>query len=419
MPSDSSAERLALLYRLSQSFNACCLDLDKLLNQVIDEVMTITDAERGFVMLQWVDKGPDMRVTRGMQHGSVPGTLPEVSHHVLDKVLHEKQPIASCCTQEEAGSGVPQLTTELGALSILGVPLLVRGEVSGIIYVDKQEGNGRFTQADLDLLTSIAATAAIAVENARLYQVAIENARLERELQMAYDIQTALLPGKTPDIPGWQFAAQWQPAREVAGDYYDFIRVDGGQLGLVIADVSDKGMPAALFMANTRSIVRTNMDCMFSPAEILAHANRLICADATKGMFVSLFYALLDLETGELTYANAGHNPPLLSHTDQQELEELERTGMVLGVEADAAYEQRTVHLNPNDFVLLYTDGVTDATNAHLQDLGVERLQHVISRRRHASAVDIVSALDLAITDFVGHVAQFDDIAVVVAKRMR
>ncbi|MCK4316693.1 MAG: PP2C family protein-serine/threonine phosphatase, partial [Anaerolineae bacterium] len=291
---------------------------------------------------------------------------------------------------------------------------------------------GIFTQADLELLTSIASSAAIAIENARLYQVAVEKGRMERELQMAREVQASLLPHETPQIPGWEFAARWQPAREVAGDYYDFIPVGfnlaqvpnpAPGLGIVIADVSDKGMAAALFMALTRSIVRASVGHAPSPADGIARANRLICADSTGGMFVTLFYALLNPEAGEITYVNAGHNPPLLckqgDRAEQDQLTQLTRTGMALGVVADSPFEQRTVHLDPGDFVLLYTDGVTDATDAHLQDFGMERLRRVILDQQHAPATDVVAALEQAIGDFTSSTAPFDDIAIVVMKCLK
>jgi len=251
---------------------------------------------------------------------------------------------------------------------------------------------------------------------AQVVQLAVEKGRLDHELQMAHEVQASFLPRETPQIPGWEFVARWRPAREVAGDYYDFIPGDRGQLGLVIADVTDKGMPAALFMVLTRSIVRASVTSTPSPAEGITRANRLLCADSYGGMFVTLFYALLDPATGEVAYVNAGHNPPLLCRADHEQLTKLGRTGMALGVIADASFEQRTVHLHPGDFIVFYTDGVTEATDAQEREFGMERLQRVILDHRGAPAADIVAALEQAIEDFAGPTDPFDDIAIVVAK---
>jgi sigma-B regulation protein RsbU (phosphoserine phosphatase) len=202
----------------------------------------------------------------------------------------------------------------------------------------------------------------------------------------------------------------------VAGDFYDFI--PGARLGLVIADVSDKGMPAALFMALSRSIVRASMAQALSPADGITQANRLICADATNGMFVTLFYAQLDPATGELAYVNAGHNPPLLLRAESHELMELRRTGMVLGVDEATRYHQRTMQLQAGDLILLYTDGVTDALDAQGQEFGLERLRRIMLDHCNASAADLAAALDRAVTEFTSAAAHFDDITVVVAKRL-
>jgi len=414
-PSD---DHLTLLYRLSHTFNSS-LDLDEVLNRVMDEVIAATRAERGFVMLHEADRRLVFRVARGMDRSTIDDPQFQVSRSVVEWVAREGQPILTSDAQRDDRFSMRRSVKALGLRSILCVPLKIKDKVSGVVYVDNRLQVGIFTPADLELLTSIASSAAIAIENARLFQVAVEKGRMERELQVAYEVQASLLPREMPQIPGWEFAARWQPAREVAGDYYDFIPGDEGQLGLVIADVSDKGMPAALFMALTRSIVRASVDRAPSPADGIAHANRLICADSTGGMFVTLFYVLLNPEAGEITYVNAGHNPPLLYRAEQDELTQLARTGMALGVIEDTPFEQRTLHLNPGDFLLLYTDGVTDATDAHGQGFGMERLQHMIVDHSLLPAADIVVALEHTVNDFTDSSARFDDITIVVAKCLK
>jgi serine phosphatase RsbU (regulator of sigma subunit) len=417
-PLQAPSDRLALLYRLSQTFNSS-LDLDEVLNRVMDEVIAVTRAERGFVMLRGADGRSVFRVARGMDQNTIDDPQFQISRSVVERVAREGEPILTSDAQRDDRFSMRRSVMALGLRSILCVPLKIKEQVSGVVYVDNRLQAGIFTQADLELLTAIASSAAIGIENARLYQVAVEKGRLERELQVAREVQASLLPRETPQVPGWEFAAHWQPAHQVAGDYYDFMPGNGGQLGLVIADVSDKGMPAALFMALTRSIVRASVDRAPSPADGIAHANRLVCADSTGGMFVTLFYALLDAEAGEITYVNAGHNPPLLCRAEQNQLTELTRTGMAMGVMADSLYEQRTVHLNPGDLVLLYTDGVTDATGAHGREFGTERLRGVIADQCRGSAAEIVAALEQAMGDFAGSTAPFDDVTIVVLKRVR
>ncbi len=414
-PSEPPSDRLALLYRLSQTFNSS-LDLDEVLNLVMDEVIAVTRAERGFVTLREANGSLVFRTARGMDQKTIDDPQFQISRSVVERVASEGEPILTSDAQTDDRLSMRRSVMALGLRSILCVPLRLKDKVSGVVYVDNRLQTGIFAQDDLELLTAIASSAAIAIENARLYQLAVEKGRLERELQMARDVQASLLPRETPQVAGWELAARWEPARQVAGDYYDFIPLDEGQLGLVIADVSDKGMPAALFMALTRSIVRASVGRTLSPAEGIAHANQLICADATGGMFVTLFYARLNPTTREIVFVNAGHNPPLLYRADEDELTKLTRTGMALGVLEDTSFEERTLSLNPGDFLLLYTDGVTDATDAQEREFGMGRLESVVLDHRHARAADIMSALDQAIHDFAGSAAPFDDIAILVAK---
>ena len=272
------------------------------------------------------------------------------------------------------------------------------------------------TRSFLDLM---ARNAAIAIENARLYQLAIDKARMEHELQVAREVQASLIPRQTPRLAGWDFATLWQPAHTVSGDFYDFISVDQSPLqGLLIGDVSDKGMPAALFMALARSTIRASVTTTCCPSDFIMHANRLLCADAANGMFVTLCYLQFDPLTGELVYVNAGHNPPLLLHRAEEQFIRLARTGMALGVDETGQFDQGTEQLDPGDVIVLYTDGVTDATNAIEQEFGAERLRQVIFEKRHASALEMVAALNDTLREFVGAAPQFDDIAVVVVKRL-
>jgi sigma-B regulation protein RsbU (phosphoserine phosphatase) len=416
--SQLSSDRLALLYRLSHTFNSS-LDLDEVLNRVMDEVIAATRAERGFVMLREADEGLVFRVARGMDQETIEEPQFQVSRSVVERVAQEGRAILTSDAQSDDRFSMRQSVMMLGLRSILCVPLQIKDQILGVVYVDNRLQVGIFTQDHLDLLTAIASSAAIAIENARLYQVAVEKGRMERELQMAREVQASLLPPETPQVPGWEFVARWRPAREVAGDYYDFIPLEGGQLGLVIADVTDKGMASALFMALTRSIVRASVAGASSPVEGIAHANRLICADSTRGMFVTLFYALLDPQAGELTYVNAGHNPPLLCRANQDPLIELTLTGMPLGILADTPFEQRTLHLIPGDYVLFYTDGVTDAMDRQGQDFGMARLQSVLKAFCGGSAAEVMAALEGAIDDFAGAAVPFDDIAMMAIKCLK
>jgi phosphoserine phosphatase RsbU/P len=413
---DPSDQHLALLYRLSQTFNSS-LDLDEVLNQVMDEVIAAVHAERGFVMLSNQDGQLEFKTARGIDHETIEEPGFQVSRGIIERVARRGQPMLTSDAQVDDRIMMRTSVMSLGLRSVLCVPLQVKGSTIGVIYVDNRLRAGIFTQADLELLTALASSAAIAIENARLYRVAVEKGRMERELQVAYQVQASLLPANVPQLPGWELAARWKPAREVGGDFYDFIPLAEGALGVVIADVTDKGMPAALFMAFTRSIIRASLDNAVSPFEGIGRANELICAESSYGFFVTLFYARLDSSTGDLVYVNAGHNPPLLRRALDGQLISLTRTGIPLGIEPGSAYEQDRIRMEPGDFLLLYTDGVTDAVNDQDEAFGINRLEKVVQDCPSCPVNEIVTAIEDALTHHVGSSVPYDDITFVVLKR--
>jgi sigma-B regulation protein RsbU (phosphoserine phosphatase) len=410
-------DHLSLLLSLTQAFNSS-LDLGEVLNRVLDEVIAATNAERGFVMLREADGQLTFRTARGLDQHTINTPQFLISRGVVDEVALSGRAILTNDARSDIRFSGRDSVMILGLRSILCAPLKVKDKVTGVIYVDNRLQAGIFTQQDLDLLGAIAGNAAIAIENARLYQVAIEKGRMDRELEMARKVQASLLPREIPQLPGWEFAARWQPAHVVAGDYYDFIPCGEGRPGFVIADVTDKGMPAALFMAFTRSIIRASVCDAPSPADGIARANRLICTESTKGLFVTLFYGLLNASTGVLNYVNAGHNPPLLYTASQNQLTMLKATGMPLGVEPETNFAQRTIQLEPGDFILLYTDGITDAYNEHEMEFGMDHLQQVIMDLHNASASEIITGLEQAVSEFIGNVAPMDDITIMAVKRL-
>ncbi|MCX6668615.1 MAG: SpoIIE family protein phosphatase [Methanothrix sp.] len=238
--------------------------------------------------------------------------------------------------------------------------------------------------------------------------------RSKAELRIASDIQRSFLPEHIPPLQGFDLAATSIPAMEVGGDFYDFIP-DDHRLGMVIADVSGKSIPAALFMALSRTIVRANATHHEKGTEVLQDANDMIAADSRSGMFVTLFYGVLDERSRSLIYANAGHPPPLLFRGDGQ-LEVLEVTGIALGVIGGVEYEERQVDILPGGVMILYTDGVNEAINSREEQYGLGRLCEVVRRSRHLPAQGIMDSILQDISLFAGGQAQFDDITMIVVK---
>jgi len=266
---------------------------------------------------------------------------------------------------------------------------------------------------------SLAAQVASALHRADVHTQTLNHQRVEQELALAWQIQESFLPDDLPQVSGWQLAATLEPARETSGDFYDIIPLTNGKLGILIADVADKGTGAALYMAVSRTLIRTYAAEFDTQPELaLRAANRRIMVDTRADLFVSVFYGVLDTTTGTLTYCNAGHNPPYFVSTQNRgEALALTKTGMALGVIEDATWEQRTIHLAAGDLLVLYTDGVTDADNGQGGFFGEERLLETILNHRERSVQEMEDALMGEVHKFVGDAPQFDDITLMMIKR--
>lgn len=322
-----------------------------------------------------------------------------------------------------------------GSASLLATPLWTRGAALGVLVLDYGPSPHHFTARDLTLANGFASQIAGALESALLAQEAAQAARLEEELRVARDIQRTLLPAYAPDLPGWDTAADWRSARMVGGDFFDYWRLPGQStpdrrtggdrrsddgsaaqpLGFVIADVSDKGVPAALFMALARSLVRAAALDGSAPAAALTRANRWITRDTEAGMFVTVFYGIIEPHTGRMRYCCAGHNPPILFRANGA-VEMLHTPGIALGVLEEITLEEREVCLAHGDVVVCYTDGVTEAINAAEEPFGVERLIETVAATRTGSAQSILES----ITGALGRYAEgplYDDVTLVIIKR--
>jgi len=298
------------------------------------------------------------------------------------------------------------------------VPLIVEDETIGTLLITHRQPL-KFNQNQLAFLRLVANQAAIAIEKARLHQQEIQRQRLEDELAVGQQIQLSLLPEACPEVEGWQFAATYLPARLVGGDFYDFFELAGdpNQLGLVMADVSGKGVPAALFMALSRSLIRTKSMSGRHPAGVLARANRLIYKDSRSHLFLTAFYATLDLRTGWLAYTSAGHNWPLWYQAATAHIDELAARGTIMGAFEQIELEEREIDLVPGDIIVFYTDGVTEAINANHHMFGEERLRAALAAHASASAQEILEAIVEAVYTFTGDTPQSDDMTLLIVKR--
>ena len=240
---------------------------------------------------------------------------------------------------------------------------------------------------------------------------------LQNELNIASQMQQSILPTQFPRGPDFQVYASMTPARNVGGDFYDIVHLEDNRIGVAIADVSDKGVPAALYMMSSRTLLKGAAIGCESPSQVLDEVNRLLQDDSDTGMFVTLFYGIYDPATNEFTYANGGHNPPLIVHADGSSTVLAMTGGVALGVVPSIQYEQTTVALSPGDTILLYTDGITDATNEEGEFFGLERLQATFAGNPPRNSRAANDAVFEALQNFVGDAAQADDITCLALSR--
>ncbi len=300
------------------------------------------------------------------------------------------------------------------------LPLIAGGEPLGTLELGYAVGRVRLSEENRRTLSTFADQVAIAVHNMLLLRRTDEAlARKLAELSVGREIQLSLLPKTTPAIPGWQFSAMYQAARTVGGDFYDFCDLPGAptRLGVVIADVADKGVPAALFMALSRTIIRSVAFTGRGPASALMRANQLILADSQADLFLSAIYLVLDTATGRVSFSNAGHNRPLLYRAATKSLTELTQRGIILGAFDEITLQDDRLDLNSGDVLVLYTDGVTDALNADGEEFGEQRLFDVVRASAGASSQEILWAITGAVAGFIGETEQADDVTCVVIKR--
>src|ERR687894_396456 len=267
------------------------------------------------------------------------------------------------------------------------VPLVSQGELIGLLNLGPRLSQQEYSADDRKLLNDLATQTAPAVQVAQLVRQqqrqAQERERIEQELRVARLIQQTLLPKQVPDLEGYKLAAYYQPAREVGGDFYDFLKLDDEHLGLVVGDVTDKGVPAAIVMATTRTMLRASAQRLDSPGEVLKRVNDVIVPDIPPNMFITCLYAILDPETGLLRFANAGHDLPYRRRTSNGGgAEELRATGMPLGLLPGMSYEEKEIVLQRGDSVLFYSDGLVEAHDPRREMFGFPRLQGLVAGHR-------------------------------------
>jgi serine phosphatase RsbU (regulator of sigma subunit) len=310
-----------------------------------------------------------------------------------------------------------QTMSLLGIRSVLAVPLSIsHTEVFGIIYADSPTFETSFTEEHLNILTTLASVASIRVENARLLEERFERERMERELELATEIQQSFQPSAPPVMNDYEFQGISFSCYEIGGDYYDFIPEHDGKMLVALGDVSGKGTAAALLMSSVHAAIHAQVAAKTSLYELVRSVNQYLAENTPSNRFVTLFVAELNPQTGILQYINAGHNPPLVGRSNGQ-VEQLDSGGFPLGILPMADFEVGELKLEPGESLVIYSDGVSEANNLQEEEFGMDRLMQVVSKNSKASASGMRDKIESALSTFTKTAAPNDDITLVIVKR--
>ena len=392
------SDLLALISKVGVALLAS-VTLNETLEQVVSLVFEAVPADRCMVMMR-DEKSPELKVAVARLRDRI-GEIGEIriSRSVIDEVVTNGKSVLTSDAQADPrfAGGTVMLQ---GVRSVLAVPLGVGANVFGIIYADSPLAEGRFTEDHLKVLTTLASVAAIRVENARLTEEQMERERLEREQQVASEIQQRFLPATAPIVAGYELQGISFPCYEIGGDYYDFIQREDGRLVVALGDVSGKGTAAALLMSSLHAAVHAQADIDNSLAKTIGAVNRYLVESIPANRFVTLFYAELEPKSGALAFLNAGHNPPLIVHSGGT-MEQLAAGGLPLGIMPNADFREGRTQLHPGDVLVIYSDGVSEACNPAGEEFGPTRLYEVVARNLDASAGGIRDRIESALTKFV------------------
>ncbi len=401
-----------LLYEIGMKLSGS-LRLDEVLREILDSLKKAVDFDSAGIYL--IDSD-----TRQIESVLTIGYDPEdeACQHLM-----VGQGLIGTVAEDGEAVIVPDVTTDQRYIksrpttrSEIVAPIKLNGKAIGVINLESDRLNA-FGRRAHSLMSAFASQAAISIERARLHEQMIAGQKLVEQLSIAREIQRSFLPGATPDIPGYDLVGRNVPSFQVGGDYYDFIDIVEGQTGIAIGDVSGKGIAAALIMASFRASLIAEIRNNYAIRTICRKVNNLLCESVRAGSFVTALYGVLDSKNHVLTFANCGHDQPILLRSDGR-VEYLKEGGPLLGVTPNVDYEERPIYLNRGELVLFYTDGVSEAFNSADEPFGKERLIQVLRDNRRESSQSISEAVFRAVKEFASRRHVFDDVTMIVLKRL-
>ena len=404
------SKRLQLIYDVG-SVISTTLDEERLFSLIMDKLFEVfPQMDRGFMMSYDSENNqllPKVARTRSGETAEI-----SVSRTLVRDAIETRQGILCADAMGDDRYSMGQSIVQFQIRTVVCVPMVAEDEVLGVINVDGDDPTKPFVKDDMSLLLGIAGQAALALANSRLHKRLLKQELIEQDLILANRIQHKFLPEEPPKIEGYDFQDEYSAALEVGGDYYDFLQLPSGRMGIALGDVSGKGVSAALYMAKLSSDVRFHSAAHEDPSEVLRLLNRSLAKDVEEGMFVTLVYLSLDPESGVLTYANAGHLQPVVRRADGEIVYLQGGANLPLGIEDDEEFVQDDFQLEPGDTVSIFTDGVVEATNAQEEQFEDARVDEAI-KASDGTPADVKEKLLAAVEQFFDGAPQNDDLTLV------
>jgi sigma-B regulation protein RsbU (phosphoserine phosphatase) len=387
------------------------LNLNELLELILDALSKVVQYDAAAIFL--IDK-KKQEIEYIKVRGFDPAVEPDLHLKIGEGLAGWAAKMQKSLIVQNVEEDPRYIQARVGTKSEMVVPIISQNRIIGVFNLENDRLNA-YHQDDLELLEAFASLAAVSLERARQHEEILGKRKLEEELSIAKRIQKSFLPRGKPDLRGFDISGINVPSEQVGGDYYDFITIIDNQMGIAIADVSGKGIPAALIMASYRASLIAEIRNNYAIRSIMFKVNNLLFESTELENYVTAVYGVLDTKNRIFTFSNAGHNAPILRHVDGK-MEYLTEGGMALGAFENSKYEERPVVVVPGDMMVLYTDGVTEAKNEREEEFGIKRLKEVINDSHHLDAVGIQEKIYTAVSDFSGSMPQSDDITLIVVK---
>jgi sigma-B regulation protein RsbU (phosphoserine phosphatase) len=399
--------------------------LDDVLALVLDSAIEVTGAERGFIMLAGEDNELEFKLARGRRQQTLPGTTFATSRKIPEEVFRMGEPKILADLLDGDLANVHMGTVALGIRNVQCVPLKLVRYVDrqadavaderriGVLYLDSREKGSFLSGSTRGALETLATEAAVAIENARLYRETMEKAKMEQEMRIAAEIQQALLPKAGHSGAFFRTSASSIPCRSIGGDFYDYVDLPTGAFGFALGDVAGKGPPAALLSAMMQGIFAAQAAASDTPCQTIARVNLALYKRGIESRFVTLMYGSLEPD-GRLTYCNAGHNPPLV--VGKGGVRRLEVGGPIVGLFEHAVFQEETVVLAPGDWLIVFSDGVSEAMAANGDEYGEARILSVVDRQTSLAPYDLLQAIFADVRAFTKGAPQSDDITALVLR---